>query len=569
MPILLGVNMANETNRPFHLGRFLGTLLSRLVLIILVLAVGWSVLNLIQLTISQSDQQQQLTSRQTDYEGTATAINNVDDLNAFAMELVAQFVTNTPIANAPEATSQPAGGSLFVTNTPQFMPSATPLPTTPIPTQETLVQPTVQPTAYVVPTFFPAPAADIAQIAGTAVPTPVPLIARSYELVNIMLMGSDEEVSQDNSIRTDTMIIVSINTQTRTVNMLSLPRDLFVYIPTPTMGRLNTVYGIGESFGWEGGGWEILRETIFYNFGINVHYYAKVNFSGFETIIDTLGGIDIAVDCPYEDYYPKAVIDLNLPVEQNYELRQLPIGYYRMNGFDALWYSRTRRVSIEFDRGRRQQQVLRAMMRAALAQGLIQNVPQLWGDITQVVETNIPTDVMLGLVPIALELDPDTIQNYTMQRLYHTTPWQPTDGPYTGQAVQLPNYDPIRELLVEFYEPPTLNQVDTIGARVVVYNGTASENLDRVAVEKLREMGVPAIAGGNAPTTDYTTSVLTDFVADEKGSPVPAMLEILNFNVSQVQIQPDPNRTDDYTVILGADFNPCDAQIVTPEEAGQ
>ena len=71
--------------------------------------------------------------------------------------------------------------------------------------------------------------------------------------------------------------------------MLSLPRDLLVYIPSGRMGRLNTAYGIGENLSWDpGGGFGLLRQTLFYNFGINVHYHARVNFSGFEAVIDRL-----------------------------------------------------------------------------------------------------------------------------------------------------------------------------------------------------------------------------------------------------------------------------------------
>ncbi len=381
-----------------------------------------------------------------------------------------------------------------------------------------------------------------------------------------MLLGGDDELATDGSVRTDTMIIVSVNTQTRTVSMLSLPRDLFVYIPTPTMARLNTVYGIGESFGWQGGGWGLLRETIFYNFGINVHYYIKVNFTGFETIIDTLGGVEVAVDCAYEDYYPKAVIDPSLPVEQNYELRTLQPGYYKFGGFDALWYARTRRVADDFDRGRRQQQMLRAIFRAARDQGLVNSVPQLWGEVTQVVETNVPFDVMLGLLPIAVEIDPAQIANYTMKRLYHTTPWQPSEGPYAGQYVQLPVYETIRQLLTEFYLPPTTSRVVTTSARVVIYNGTGREGMDMVAAEKLRDAGIVAVAAGSVGVVE-TTSVV-DRVGDDKGSLTPAILSALNQRNSAASVQPDPNRTEDYTITLGTDYNSCTANVVSPDQLG-
>ena len=88
-------------------------------------------------------------------------------------------------------------------------------------------------------------------LAGLKVPRSVDPVTRRHRLVNIMLLGSDEELTEDNFIRTDTMIVVSLNVDTGTVAMLSLPRDLFVYIPHGKMGRLNTAFGIGENLGWE------------------------------------------------------------------------------------------------------------------------------------------------------------------------------------------------------------------------------------------------------------------------------------------------------------------------------
>lgn len=92
-----------------------------------------------------------------------------------------------------------------------------------------------------------------------------------------MLLGVDSELTGVAVDRTDTMIIVSINRTTNTVSMLSLPRDLYVYIPGWTMQRLNLAFTHGEQVGWTGEGFGLLRQTIFYNFGINVHYYVDKN----------------------------------------------------------------------------------------------------------------------------------------------------------------------------------------------------------------------------------------------------------------------------------------------------
>jgi len=398
-------------------------------------------------------------------------------------------------------------------------------------------------------------------IDGTAVPTRVPFVPREYDLLNVLLLGGDEELSNDGFPRTDTMIVVSINRDTGTVSMLSLPRDLFVYIPTVNgqMNRLNVVYAIGENIGWEpAGGFGLLRQTILYNFGINVHYYARVNFSGFQQVIDALGGIDIAVDCAYQDY---SLIGAEVPegaeVTDEDGLRTLDVGYYRMNGAEALWYSRTRRNSSDFDRGRRQQQVLRAIWREALDTTSITDVPDLWNQFTQVVDTDLGFDDVLGQIPLAFNLDVSRLESYTLIRTYHTTPWQTPNGDF----VQLPVYDTMRPLLEEFYRPPSESQLLVQGATIAVYNGSANEDWDRVAAERLAWEGFRAVPMGYSDE-QYAQTMLIDYTGQQKGSSLNEIARLLNVNPENMQVSPDAARTTDFAVFLGSDYNSCDASVL-------
>lgn len=465
--------------------------------------------------------------------------------------VVAQFfATNTP---------QGEGSLSLVTNTPAALPTETATSTatdtaTPEPTQTFTAAPTETATSRPLPTLFVPANPQISEAGGTAVPTIVPVVdRRGYDLVNILLLGSDDELTTDNFRRTDTMIILSINRSTNTVAMLSLPRDVYVYIPSGTMNRLNIAYGIGENIGWTDSGFGLLRQTILYNFGINVHYYALVNFTGFEQIIDTIGGVDIAVDCAYEDYYPVEDFDPSRPIEENYALRTLDIGYYTMDGFDALWYARTRRVSDDFDRGRRQQQILRAIWRKTRDTGMLANLPTLWGQLTEIMQTNLGFEDMLGLLPIALQLDISRIENFYMIRTYHTTPWTTS----SGENVQIPNFEPVRALLEDFYQPPTQNQVRLEGARISVFNGTGNNNWDRVAAERLAWEGFNAVSSGVADKTDYPNTILIDRVGREKGSSLNKIASILNVRPENINVEPDPNRTVDFEVILGSSYNSC------------
>lgn len=550
-----------------RVGGCLSLIAFRFVPLLLILAIVWTGFQVFAAFIMQYNAGTNLESRRDAYQSTATAIavtyvpaadqratvNGVDH----SVRLV-QFATNTPSGaeNGNQEATNGDSNALFATNTPvasptsQVLPSATPQP----PTR----QPAGPPTTVALPTFFPPQQADEQVISGTAVPDKVPVIPRDYELINIVLLGGDDEVTADNTVRTDSIIIVSINTETRSVSMLSIPRDLFVYVPLPGMHRINTVYGIGESYGWSGGGFGLLREVIFYNLGIQTHYYAKVDFSGFREIIDTLGGIDMAVDCTYQDYFPYEQADGTF----EYRIRTLPVGYYRFNGREALWYARTREGTLEFDRGRRQQLLLRAIWRAALQEGLLESLPTLWNDLLQVVETDVPYNVMLGLLPIGLELDPTEIEMYTMIYRYHTEPWRVSEGVYAGQVVQLPKPEPIAQLMYDFYQPPTSSQLDVALPSIAVYNGTGNPDWDKVAADTLYNAGFNAYAAGVADNIDYVETVIIDFTGEQKGSPIPGIMDELNVNGQNVRVEPAVERTSDYEVIIGATYDSCPATIV-------
>lgn len=507
----------------------------------------------------------------------------------------ATFTATASVTPSPTATLTPTAeptlvAQAFITNTPRALEVTLPALNTAVPTATELLAATatLTPTSTVAatiaatetaiellppattPNALPTPLlpddADPNQVAPTAIPTKVPLVDRQgYDLVNIVLLGIDSELTGDNIDRTDTMIIVSINRTTNTVSMLSLPRDLYVYIPGWTMQRLNLAYTHGEQVGWTGGGFGLLRQTIFYNFGINVHYYINVKLSGFKEIINTLGGVNLTVDCAIQDQEligAKPPAQATGPDDEGYYI--LPIGAYTLDGDGALWYARSRHTSIEFDRGRRQQQLLRAIWRAGRSNGQITQLPQLWSQLTQVVETDLKFEDMLGLLPYALNIDPDQIEHFIFQRLYHTTPWTPPDG----ANVQLPVPDTVRQLMEDFYTPPSQSQIEISGVTVNVFNGTSNPDWDRVAADRLGWGGFNAIAAGAADNLQYTDTILIDHAGTTKGSKVPEVVKILNIKPENIRVEPDPNRTADYEVILGGNYSSCTYQVIQPDEAG-
>src|SRR5688572_19103945 len=173
--------------------------------------------------------------------------------------------------------------------------------------------------------------------------------------INVLLLGSDARPGESDISNTDTMILLSFDPQNRTVGLLSLPRDLWV--PIPGFGyetRINTAFPLGETYGYEGGGAQLAKDTVSSFIGQPVQYYARVNFQGFVELVDMIGGVDIVVPFTiHDDEYPTD--------DYGVETFYLEAGQQHLDGATALKYVRTRNVDDDYGRASRQQQVIRAV----------------------------------------------------------------------------------------------------------------------------------------------------------------------------------------------------------------
>jgi LCP family protein required for cell wall assembly len=544
--------------KPSRMRRAFSFVVFRVVPFVLIIASALTAYSIAQSAFRYLSEQRLVAERAPLYQATASALaetlTGTPAADDQASQLLVRLVKRQPAA---EQSSDPGAPAIaqFATNTPH-----PPAPTeTPEPVFEITITPRPLPTLFI----YGQPNPD--QVAATAIPTPVePLDRRGYDLMNILLLGNDGEITGDGFVRTDTMIIVSINRTTNSVAMLSLPRDLYVYIPGWTMQRLNAAFMRGEAGGWTDGGFGLMRQTIFYNFGINVHYYAMVDLTGFKAIVDAVGGVNLAVDCAIRDYQ---LVEAEVP-SGAYRYNEdgeyvLPVGYYRMSGAEALWYARSRRNSSDFDRGRRQQQLLRAVWREARDRGLLTQVPQLWAEASPYIQTNMTLEDLLGLVPVAASLDPSRIESFTFARLYHTTPWQTPDGDF----VQLPVYETVRQMLIDFYSPPTESQLVSEAATVAVYNASGNPNWDRVAAERLAWSGFNAVAMGDAPGEMLARSMMIDYTGRSKGSSLQQIAGLLNVRGEDLRIEPSATRDYDFEVFIGQNYNSCTEGGVLPVDA--
>jgi len=373
------------------------------------------------------------------------------------------------------------------------------------------------------------------------------------------------------------MILVTVDPNSKTAGMLSIPRDLWVSVPGYYEDRINKAFFLGQQDGYPGGGPALAMKTILYNLGVPVHFYVQVDFNGFEQIVDTLGGIDINVLETIEDpLYP----DNNYGYEPFY----LEAGQHTLNGHDTLRYARTRHTSgSDFSRAGRQQQVLLAIRDKALQLGMVPKIPELWNTMAGTVETDLQLVDIVELAQLADEIDTTSIKSVVID---HTLTLDYIAN--TGAQVLLPLRDKIKVIIDDMFaetkppEGPSQAELEAAqaaqtqakaqeieqqvqrqeeikafltqeNARLVVQNGTNVPSLGTLTADYLRQQGFNILQFGQADTSTYPHTVIV--VYDESKIYTLQVLAAL-FEVSEENIRPSPNlKSDvDIRVIIGSNF---------------
>lgn len=229
-----------------------------------------------------------------------------------------------------------------------------------------------------------------------------PDVMKDQNVVNILLIGQDRREGESRQ-RSDSMILVTINKETKKLSMTSFMRDLYVQIPGYSDNRLNAAYAFG--------GMSLLDETLEKNFGIRVDGNVEVDFEGFIGCIDTLGGVDITLNQEEAAYLNDS---------------SLTAGANHLNGEQALAYSRIRYVgNADYERTERQRKVLTAVFdkfKNADIATIMNTVDRLIPYLT----TDMSTPQILGY---ALEVFKTGAQSVESLRI-------PADGGYSPAVIR-------------------------------------------------------------------------------------------------------------------------------------
>lgn len=197
--------------------------------------------------------------------------------------------------------------------------------------------------------------------------------------VNILVMGVDER-SEDVG-RSDTLFVVTVDTTTKQVALLSIPRDTRVKIPGYGWDKINHAYAAG--------GYKLSQRAVEDLLGIPMDYYAIINFAAFNKIVDAVGGVTINVEkrMYYEDPYDNLVIDIK-PGEQ------------QLDGQTAIKYVRYRDEEGDIGRIERQQKFVKAMLNEVTSPFILPRIPSIIREVTAAVQTDLTTAEILNLAKI-------------------------------------------------------------------------------------------------------------------------------------------------------------------------
>ncbi len=414
------------------------------------------------------------------------------------------------------------GQILSVLRDPSSFPTSTPRTVAQSVTTEATITPLVaQATATIDEVLAPATLATSSP-QETALPTNTPDPSAEYRWndprqIRILLLGMDERkgYTTDKAYRTDTIILLSIDPIRKTAGLISFPRDLWVDVPNFSQERINTANFMGDNANYPGGGGpRLLMDTIAANFGVPVDKYVRVNFTVFESVVQAVApnGIEMCVREVIDDpTYPDVGFGtINVHFDAGCQV---------LDPTKLLQYARTRKTAGgDFDRARRQQEVLDALRAQALSAGGITSflgqIPMLWGELSDSYQTNMSLEDLIKLGYLMSEIPRENIQFKVIDQNYIASFGKAPDG----SDVLIPNTSAIANLIQSvLYPQPEVTQGDLFSraeaenATIRVFNGTDIAGLAGRVQEWLIGKGVTVGSVGNAPDHNSQPTVIKDY----------------------------------------------------------
>jgi len=400
-----------------------------------------------------------------------------------------------------------------------------------------------------------------------------PIAADTHGITNILLLGQGDEKGID---LTDSIMIASIDpVRTKSVVFLSLPRDLY-FLHTDSMetenGKLNALWRDNRILLQKQGknvkeasllSLKQLATEIGDALGVDMHHAVKVDFTAFEDVVDAIGGMDVTV--------PETIHDTEFPgPNYTYQTFHIDAGLQHLDGATALKYARTRSTTSDFDRSKRQQQILKAVAEKAQEIGILKKprkILELFTILSEHIETDLSTRQMITLAKVAREIEKDrfvSLQLNDVNGLYgdqlfkggllYAPPRNLFDGASMLLPVSIPEFPvtwkQVRFLTHLLFEERAL-YLDQ--PSFIVLNGGAREGSAGRVARELTKFGFDVSDVANV----FGERDIKESFISHNGEGADEATVTFFANLLSMPEQPLPERTEaegDVTIVLGKDF---------------
>lgn len=376
--------------------------------------------------------------------------------------------------------------------------------------------------------------------------------------INLLLLGAAGEKKPGGNL-TDTVMVMSINTKTNKVALLSLPRDFYAPISnSSSYAKINSLYPIGIK---EGKGIELIKEATQKITGLDVHYYAVVNFDAFEKIVDQIGGINIVNERDiYDPTYPGP--------NYSYETFSLSRGFHNLDGKTALKYVRERHTDPEgdFGRAKRQQQVIQAVKNKMFSLKTLFNVVAING-ILNTVGDNVKTDIAINelesFISLSKKVDLENISNVVVDAwkkdsLLKVSHVQTINGNAFILIPRVGNYSEIQEVAKNIFNQDEIKKrkemIANENAKIIITNKSGDNKLAYKIKELLSdklEIKEVVLSSSDKNMTEALT-IVQQKSNSEKIFTLDELIKKLPAKLSSIPISSEEE--NDFIITLGSDL---------------
>ena len=381
------------------------------------------------------------------------------------------------------------------------------------------------------------------------------LKGESDDRINVLLLGMGGP-THPGGMLSDSIIVLSIQPKEKKAAMISIPRDLLVPIPGYGDDKINSAFADGYN-GYKcpkgvkdcrqqqlAAGATLSSTTVANSLGIPIHYYAYVDFNGFQKIIDQLGGVDI--------YVKESIYDATFPDEnmKGYEPFSIKAGQHHLDGKTALKYARSRHTTSDFDRAKRQQEVIMAAKDKAMKAGFLAN-PKKVTDVISTIGDSVGVSFSPAELKAFIELMQQVSTSDAITKVFTTGP----DGELTdfnnGTYYQKPktgNFKVIQSIAQNIFSQTKTKEQEA--AKVEVLNGSSTAGLASKLATTLRGAGLNITAVQNA-SSSYVKTVIYDYSGGSKKATLDYLKKGLK---AEIITKSSKDGTADISIIIGSDY---------------